>query len=135
MSEEQSTPQVSNAKQRLEKTTELGRRASASAAVHARAGSQKAREWFQAARQGLASQTRAGVEFGRGKRAELKCQREVARRERKIGQLVAKVHEEQEGPIALDNPLADELKALEEARASLATEQERSATARSKLGR
>lgn len=135
MSEEPSTPRASSAKQGLEKATEFGQRASANAAVYAREGSQKARQWFQRARSGLTSQTQAGLELGRVKRAELKSQREVARLERRIGQIVAKVHGEQEGPIALDAELSRELKALEEARTALTAEQEHAAAARSRLGR
>ncbi len=67
---------------RIKRGSEGARRASTAAAERARETSKMAQQWWGRARQRIAKQTSAGVEFGRLKREQLNHQREIARRER-----------------------------------------------------
>ncbi len=78
MSEERTV----DAESRTEGGSGRARRASTAAAERARETSKVAQQWWGRARQRIAEQTSAGVEFGRLKRDQLKHQREIARRER-----------------------------------------------------
>ncbi|MEE9280571.1 MAG: hypothetical protein V3V67_10385 [Myxococcota bacterium] len=89
-----------------------------------------AQQWWGGARQRIAEQTSAGVEFGRLKREQLKRQREIAGRERAVGRIVAILHARLEGPIPLEPELAHELEALAEAHTHLEAVSERLATGR-----
>ncbi len=89
-----------------------------------------AQQWWGRARQRIAKQTSAGVEFGRLKREQLKRQREIARRERAVGRIVSILHARLEGPIPLESELAHELDALAEADTQLEEVSERLAARR-----
>ncbi len=67
---------------RRERFFDRARRASTAAAERARETSKVAQQWWGRARQRIAKQTSAGVEFGRLKREQLNHPREIARRER-----------------------------------------------------
>ncbi len=126
MSEEQNDEAESRIKRGFEKT----RHASTAAAEHARETSKVAQQWWGRARQRIAKQTSAGVEFGSLKREQLKRQREIARRERAVGRIVSIVHARLEGPIPLEPELAHELEALAEAHTHLEAVSERLAAGR-----
>ncbi len=101
------------------------------AAERARETSKVAQQWWGRARQRIASQTSAGVEFGRLKGEQLKRQREIARRERAVGRIVSILHARLvEGPIPLEPELAHELEALAEAHTHLKAVSERLAAGR-----
>ncbi len=121
MSEERSV----DAEGRIEHGSEKARRASTEAAERAREASKGAQQWWGRARQRIAKQTSAGVEFGRLKRDQLKCQREIARHERAAGRIVSILHSRLEGPIPLEPELAHELEALAEAHTHLEAVSER----------
>ena len=126
MSEERTV----DAESRTERGSDRARRASTAAAERARETSKVAQQWWSRARQRIAKQTSAGVEFGRLKREQLKHQREIARRERAVGRIVLNLHARLEGPIPLEPELAHELEALAEAHAHLETVSERLAAGR-----
>ncbi len=115
MSEERSVDTES----RIKRGSEKARRASTAAAERARETSKVAQQWWGRARERIAKQTSAGVEFGRLKREQLKRQREIARRERAVGRIVLILHARLEGPIPLEPELAHELDALAEAHTHL----------------
>ncbi len=93
--------------------------------------SKVAQQWWGRARQRIAKQTSAGVEFGRLKREQVKRQREIARRERAVGRIVSILHARLvEGPIPLEPELAHELEALAEAHAQFEAVSERLAAGR-----
>ncbi len=115
---------------RIERDSEGSQRASTTAAEPARETSKVVQQWWGRARQRIAKQTSAGVEFGRLKREQLKHQREIARRERAVGRIVSILHARLEGPIPLEPELADELEALAEARTHLEAVSERLAAGR-----
>ncbi len=119
-----------DAESRIERDSERAPRASTTAAERARETSVLAKQWWGRARQQIAKQTSAGVEFGRLKREQLKHQREIARRERAVGRIVLNLHARLEGPIPLEPELAHELEALAEAHAHLETVSERLAAGR-----
>jgi hypothetical protein len=121
MSEER----TADAESRIERGSKRIRRASRAAAERARETSKVAQQWSNRARQRIAKQTSAGVEFGRLKREQLKHQREIARRERAVGRIVSVLHARLEGPIPLEPELAHELQALAEARTHLEAVSER----------
>jgi hypothetical protein len=121
MSEERTV----DAESRIERGFERARRASTAAAERARETSKVAQQWWGRARQRIAKQTSAGVEFGRLKREQLKRQREIARRERAVGRIVSILHARLEGPIPLEPELAHELEALAEAHTHLEAVSER----------
>ncbi len=89
-----------------------------------------AQQWWGRARQRIAKQTSAGVEFGRLKREQLKRQREIARRERAVGRIVSIVHARLEGPIPLELELAHALEVLAEAHTHLEAVSKRLAAGR-----
>ncbi len=128
MSEERSV----DAESRIKRGAEKARRASTAAAERARETSKVAQQWWGRARQRIAKQTSAGVEFGWLKREQLKHQREIARRERAVGRIVSILHARLEGPgpIPLEPELAHELEALAEAHTHLETVSERLAAGR-----
>ncbi len=127
MSEERSV----DARSRIERGSERARRASTAAAKRARETAKVAQQWWGRARERIAKQTSAGVEFGRLKREQLKHQREIARRERAVGRIVSTLHARLEGPIPLEPELAHELEALAEAQTHLEAVCERLAAGRS----
>ncbi len=88
-----------DAESRIERGSERARRASTTAGERARETSKVVQQWWGRARQQIAKQTSAGVEFGRLKREQLKHQREIARRERAVGRIVSILHARLEGPI------------------------------------
>ncbi len=114
----------------IEPGSEKARPASTAAAERAREMSKVAQQWWGRARQGIAKQASAGVEFGRLKREQLKRQREIARRERAVGRIVSIHHARLEGPIPLEPELAHELEALAEAHTQLEAASERLAARR-----
>ncbi len=114
-----SEKRTDDAESRIERGSERARRASTAAAERARETSKVARQWWGRARQRIAKQTSAGVEFGRLKREQLKRQREIARRERAVGRIVSILHARLEGPIPLEPEQAHELDALAEAHTQL----------------
>ncbi|TDJ09362.1 MAG: hypothetical protein E2O71_02655 [Deltaproteobacteria bacterium] len=126
MSEERSV----EAESRIERGSERARRASMAAAKRARETSKVAQQWWGRARERIAKQTSAGVEFGRLKREQLKRQREIARRERAVGRIVSILHARLEGPIPLEPELAHELDALAKAHTHLEEVSERLAARR-----
>ncbi len=126
MSEERSVDTES----RIKRGSERARRASTAAAKRARETSKVAQQWWGRARERIAKQTSAGVEFGRLKREQLKRQREIARRERAVGRIVSILHARLEGPIPLEPELAHELGALAEAHTHLEEVSERLAAGR-----
>ncbi len=126
MSEERSV----DAESRIERGSERARRAMTAAAERARGTSKVAQQWWGRARQRIAKQTSAGVEFGWLKRDQLKHQREIARRERAVGRIVSVIHTRLEGPIPLEPELAHELQALAAAHTHLETVGERLAAGR-----
>ncbi len=126
MSEEQNV----EAESRIKRSSEKAQHASTAAAERARETSKVAQQWWGRARQRIAKQTSAGVEFGRLKREQLKRQREIARRERAVGRIVSILHAQLEGPIPLEPELAHELEALAEARTHLEAVSERLAAGR-----
>ncbi len=119
-----------DAESRIKRGSEGVRRASTAAAERARETSKVAQQWAGRARQRIAKQTSAGVEFGRLKREQLKRQREIARRERAVGRIVSILHARLEGPIPLEPELARELEALAEAHTHLEAASERLAAGR-----
>ncbi len=121
MSEEQNV----DAESRTESGSERARRALRAAAERARETSKVAQQWWGRARQWIAKQTSAGVEFGRLKGEQLQLQREIARRERAVGRIVSILHARLEGPIPLEPELAHELEALAEAHTHLEAVSER----------
>ncbi len=108
-----------DAESRTERSSEGGPRASTTAAERARETSKLAQQWWGRARQRIAKQASAGVEFGRLKREQLKHQREIARRERAVGRIVSNLHARLEGPIPVEPELAHELEALAKAHTHL----------------
>ena len=126
MSEER----TDDAESRIERGSERAQRASTAAAKRARETSKVAQQWWGRARQRIAEQTSAGVEFGRLKREQLKRQREIARRERAVGRIVSILHAQLEGPIPLEPELAHELEALAEAHSHLEAVSEQLAAGR-----
>ncbi len=126
MSEERNV----DAESQNESSSERARSAATAAAERARETSKVAQQWWGRARQRIARQTSAGVEFGRPKREQLKRQREVARRERAVGRIVSILHARLEGPIPLEPELAHELEALAEAHTHLEAVSERLAAGR-----
>ncbi len=126
MSEERTV----DAKSRIERGSERVRHASTAAAERARETSKVTQRWWGRARQRIATQTSAGVEFGRLKREQLKHQREIAQRERAVGRIVSILHARLEGPIPLEPELAHELQALAEAHTHLEAVSERLAAGR-----
>ncbi len=126
MSEERTV----DAKSRIKRGSDRARRASTVAAERARETSKVAQQWWGRARQRIAKQTSAGVEFARLKREQLKHQREIARRERAVGRIVSILHTRLEGPIPLEPELAHELEALAEAHTHLEAVSERLAAGR-----
>ena len=126
MSEERNV----DAKSRIKRGSEGAQRASTAAAERARETSKVAQQWWGRARQRIAKQTSAGVEFGRLKREQLKRQREIARCERAVGRIVSILHARLEGPIPLEPELAHELEALAEAHTHLEAVSERLAAGR-----
>ncbi len=127
MSEERNV----DAESRIEPDSEGSQRSSTAAAEPARETSKVAQQWWGRARQRIAKQTSAGVEFGRLKREQLKHQREIARRERAVGRIVSILHAQHEGPIPLEPELDHELEALAEAHTHLEAVNERLADRRS----
>ncbi len=121
-----------DAESRNERGSEGARRASTPAAERARETSKVAQQWWGRARQRIAKQTAAGVEFGRLKGEQLKHQREIARRERAVGRIVSILHVRFDGPIPLEPELAHELEALAEAHTHLEAVSERLAAGRPK---
>ncbi len=119
-----------DAESRIRRGSRRVRRASTAAAERARETSKVAQQWWGRARQRIAKQTSAGVEFGRLKREQLKHQREIARRERAVGRTVSILHARLEGPIPLEPELAHELEALAEAHTHLEEVSERLAAGR-----
>ncbi len=119
-----------DAESRNERGSEGARRASTPAAERARETSKVAQQWWGRARQRIAKQTAAGVEFGRLKGEQLKHQREIARRERAVGRIVSILHARLDGPIPLEPELAHELEALAEAHTHLEAVSERLAAGR-----
>ncbi len=119
-----------DAENRIERGSEGARHASTAAAERARETSKVAQQWWGRARQRIAKQTSAGVEFGRLKREQLKRQREIARRERAVGRIVSILHARLEGPIPLEPELAHELEALGVALSHLVAVSERLAAGR-----
>jgi hypothetical protein len=119
------------AESRIKRSSERARRASTAAGERAREMSTVAQQWLGHARQRVAKQTSAGVEFGQLKREQLKHQREIARRERAVGRIVSILHARLEGPIPLEPELAHELEALAEAHTHLEAASERLAARRS----
>ncbi len=116
MSEERTV----DAESGIEHDSEGTHHASTEAAERPHEASKLAQQWWGRARQRIAKQTSAGVEFGRLKRAQLKHQREIARRERAVGRIVSILHARLvEGPIPLEPELAHELEALAEAHTHL----------------
>ena len=115
---------------RIERGSKRARRASTAAAERACETSKVAQQWWGRARQRIAKQTSAGVEFGRLKREQLKRQREIAGRERAVGRIVSILHARLEGPIPLEPELAHELEALAEAHTHLEAVSERLAAGR-----
>ncbi len=126
MSEEQNVDAESRIKRGFART----RHASTAAAERARETSKVAQQWWGRARQRIAKQTSAGVEFGWLKREQLKRQREIARRERAVGRIVSVLHARLEGPIPLEPELTHELEALAEAHTHLEAVSERLAAGR-----
>ncbi len=126
MSEERTV----DAKSRIKRGSDRARRASMVAAERARETSKVAQQWWGRARQQIAKQTSAGVEFGRLKREHLKRQREIARRERAVGRIVSILHARLEGPIPLEPELAHELEALAKAHTHLEAVSEQLAAGR-----
>ncbi len=126
MSEERSV----DAESRIERGSERARRASTAAAERARETSKVAQQWWDRARERIAKQTSAGVEFGRLKREQLKRQREIAQRERAVGRIVSILHARRKGPIPLEPELAQELDALAKAHTQLEEVSERLAARR-----
>ncbi len=126
MSEERAV----DAESRIKRGSERAQRASTEAAERARETSKVAQQWWGRARQRIAKQTSAGVEFGWLKREQLKHQREIARRERAVGRIVSILHARLEGPIPLEPELAHELEALAEAHTHLEEVSERLAAGR-----
>ena len=126
MSEERSV----EAESRIERGSERARRASMAAAKRARETSKVAQQWWGRARERIAKQTSAGIEFGRLKREQLKRQREIAQRERAVGRIVSILHARLEGPIPLGPELAHELDALAKAHTHLEEVSERLAARR-----
>ncbi len=122
---------TADAKSRIERGSERVRHASTAAAERARETSKVTQRWWGRARQRIAKQTSAGVEFGRLKREQLKRQREIPRRERAVGRIVSILHARLvEGPIPLEPELAHELEALAEAHTHLKAVSERLAAGR-----
>ncbi len=119
-----------DAESRTQRDSDGARRASTAATEPARETSKVAQQWWGRARQRIAKQTSAGVEFGRLKREQLKHQREIARRERAVGRIVSILHARLEGPIPLEPELANELEALAEADTHLEAVSERLAAGR-----
>ncbi len=119
-----------DAESRTEGSSEGARRASTAAVERARETSKVAQQWWGRARQRIANQTSAGVEFGRLKGEQLKRQREIARRERAVGRIVSILHARLDGPIPLEPELAHELEALAEAHTHLEAVSERLAAGR-----
>ncbi len=126
MSEERTV----NTESRIKRGSERARRASTAAAERTRETSKVAQQWWGRARQRIAKQTFAGVEFGRLKREQLKRRREIARRERAVGRIVSILHARLEGPIPREPELAHELEALAEAHTHLEAVSERLAAGR-----
>ncbi len=128
MSEERTV----DAESRIERGSDRVRRVSTAAAERARETSKVAQQWWGRARQGIAKQTAAGVEFGRLKREQLSHQREIARRERAVGRIVSILHARLEapGPIPLEPELAREIQALAAAHTHLKAVSERLAAGR-----
>ena len=126
MSEERTV----DAESRIKRGSERARHASTAAAERVRETSKVAQQWWGRARQRIAKQTSAGVEFGRLKREQLKRQREIARRERAVGRIVSIFHARLKGPIPLEPELAHELEALAEAHTHLEAVSERLAAGR-----
>ncbi len=126
MSEERTV----DAESGIEHDSEKAHRASTGAAERPHEASKVAQQWWGRARQRIAKQTSAGVEFGRLKRAQLKHQREIAQRERAVGRIVLNLHARLDGPIPLEPELAHELEALAEAHTHLEAVSERLAAGR-----
>ncbi len=129
MSEERTV----DAESRIERGSERARRASTAAAERARETSKVAQQWWGRARQRIAEQTSAGVEFVRLKHEQLDHQREIARRERAVGRIVSILHARLEvpGPVPLEPELAHELEALAAAYTQLEAVSDRLAAGRS----
>ena len=126
MSEERTV----DAESGIEHDSEGTHHASTEAAERPHEASRLAQQWWGRARQRIAKQTSAGVEFGRLKREQLKRQREIARRERAVGRIVSILHARLEGPIPLEPELSHELDALAEAHTHLEEVSERLAARR-----
>ena len=126
MSEERTV----DAESGIEHDSERAPRASTGAAERPHEASKVAQQWWGRARQRIAKQTSAGVEFARLKREQLERQREIARRERAVGRIVSILHSRHEGPIPLEPELAHELEALAEAHTHLEAVSERLAAGR-----
>ncbi len=126
MSEERTV----DAESGIEHDSEGTHHASTEAAKRPHEASKLAQQWRGRARQRIAKQTSAGVEFGRLKRAQLKHQREIAQRERAVGRIVLNLHARLDGPIPLEPELAHELEALAEAHTHLEAVSERLAAGR-----
>jgi hypothetical protein len=119
-----------DAESRIEHSSEKAPRAAPAAAERAREMSKVAQQWWGRARQRIAKQISAGVEFGRLKLEQRDRQREIARRERAVGRIVSILHARVEGPIPLEPELARELEALAEAHTHLEAVSERLAVRR-----
>ena len=125
-----SEQQTVDAESRIERSSEEAPGASPAAAEGARETSKVAQPWWSRARQRIAKQSSAGVEFGRLKLEQRERQREIARRERAVGRIVSILHTRLEGPIPLEPELAHELAALAEAHTHLEAVSERLAAGR-----
>lgn len=110
---------------RIEHGSEKAPRVAPAAAERAREMSKVAQQWWDRARQRIAKQISAGVEFGRLKLEQRDRQREIVRRERAVGRIVSILHARVEGPIPLEPELARELEALAEAHTHLEALSER----------
>ena len=126
MSEERNV----DAESRTERSSEEAPGASTAAAERARETSKVAQQWWSRARQRIAKQSAAGVDFGRLKLEQREHQREIARRERAVGRIVSTLHARLEGPIPIEPELAHELEALAEAHTHLEAVSERLAAGR-----
>ncbi len=126
MSEERTV----DAESLIEHSSEKTPRAATASAERARETSKVVQQWWGRARQRIAKQTSAGVEFGRLKLEQRERQGEIARRERAVGRIVSILHGRFEGPIPLEPELAHELEALAEAHTHLEAVSKRLAAAR-----
>jgi hypothetical protein len=112
-------PKRSGAAARIERSAEIAKRAGEAASDRAQRASSAARRWIVRASSVVGTQTATGVELTRAKRDQLRCQRQIDRLEKSVGQMVAREYAPGKESIAVLPDLARELDALCDARSEL----------------